>query len=269
MIQECARVSGVGSLSRPARTYRKGRVFTLAELLSSQRIFNVPRTPLSEIHTEVTAMLDRIAALPSRVIVPRIPLLTNQDGYGTCVAQAAYILYGHAFKTKYGRFPAIGQDQIFAFYDLCKKVDGDPDPYRFKGTWLLTALRVMRGSGFPLADGTRGPKITGYEFVGWNADDIRRSLAQQQTPVLFRIDWDYKWMSLPPSRIMNVPSGHILGGHAMASFGYDDSVAGGSDADRNSWGRWSSGGNGNCYFPYGYKNAPTAGLEAWRVNGIQ
>jgi len=235
-------------------------------MVSEQRIFNAGPSPWQHIQDADPALLDRLTPLPSRVIVPRIPLLVDQDGTGTCVAHAAYILYGHAYKTKYGAFPAIGEQEILAFYDLCKKVDADPDPYRYKGTWLTTALRVMRGSGYPLANGARGPKIIGYEFVGYDADSIRRSLAQHQTPVMYRIDWDYTWLSLPPSRIMLTPSGHILGGHALSSFGYDDAVAGGSDADRNSWGKWSSGGNGNCYFPYTMKEGH--GLEAWRVTGI-
>jgi hypothetical protein len=234
----------------------------------TQRILNAERTPIAEIKTEPLVTLDRTLTLPTRVIVPMIPPLMDQGITGSCVAHAAYILYGHHYKQRYGRFPLIGEPEILKFYDLCKKVDGEPDPERIKGTYLLTALRVMAGSGWPLADGTRGPKITGYEYVGDDYMDVKRSIAQYNDPILFAIPWDANWISLPANRVLKRPVGQWIGAHAMADFGYDDNhaVAGEAYADRNSWGRWSSGGNGMAYIRDEYKQLWW--LEAWRVKGI-
>jgi len=236
----------------------------------TQRILNVgPSSPL-EIRVEETVVLDRALVLPEKKVVPFIPPLVDQEQTGTCVAHAAYILYGHAYKRKYGHFPPITEKSILAFYDLCKKVDHDPDPGRSHGTTLLTALRTMAGSGFPFDDGTRGPRITGYEYVGDDYNDVKLALAQFDTPVLFRLNWDANWMYLPTSKIVKPPVGQIIGGHAMADFGFDDNLLAVYDAlsyaDRNSWGKWSLNGNGNCYFKAAYKK--DHGLEAWRVKGV-
>ncbi len=234
----------------------------------TQRILNADPTPPEEIKTEPVVTLDRAIVIPSRLVLPNIPPLMDQEG-GTCVAHAAYVLYGHHFKQKYGHFPAIGEPEILKFYDLCKKVDGQPDPNRIYGTTLLTALRTMAGSGYPLADGSRGPHISGYQYVGDDYNDTRLAMAQYRDPILFRVNWDANWMYLPVSRILKAPVGQWIGGHAMADYGYDDNLAGGTadaDADRNSWGKWSVNGNGSCYFRAEYK--AKAYLEAWRVTGI-
>lgn len=232
----------------------------------TQRILNAFPTPASEIRVESATTIDRAVPMAARVIVPSIPLLVDQGDTGTCVAHAAYILYGHHFKQRYGKFPAIGEPEILKFYDLCKQVDHDPDPDRTHGTWLVTALRTMAGSGWPLANGKRGPRITGFEYVGDDYDTVKVAIAQYGDPILYRVDWDAGWFPLPANKIVRPPIGQIVGGHAMADFGYDDHINQQSDADRNSWGKWSSGGNGNCYFRGSYK--ASHGLEAWRVTGI-
>ena len=236
----------------------------------TQRILNQEPSPPGEIATEERAALPvRGAVIPSRIIVPMIPPRMDQGITGTCAAHAGYILYGHHYKQKYGRFPLIGEPEILKFYDLCKQVDGQPDPERVLGTYLLTVMRVMAGSGWPLADGTRGPRITGYEYVGNDYDDVRRSIATYNDPVLIGMSWDANWMGLPASRVLKQPVGQIIGGHAVGVFGYDDNhpIAGPALADMNSWGRWSAGGNGMCYQRDDY--LPGRWVEAWRAKGIQ
>lgn len=228
-----------------------------------QRILNVGPTPQSEIKVETIVSLDRTLILPSRKLLTGIPLLVDQGSTGTCVAHAAYGLYNWWFKRKYGHFAPL---DIMAFYDLCKIVDHDPDPERTHGTLLLTALRTMAGSGYPFIGGGRGPKIIGYEYIGDNTADVKLALAQHSDPVLFRVDWDANWMTLPYSRILKAPVGQIIGGHAMYDYGYDDNINGASDIERNSWGRWSTAGNGGCYMRDAYKDSHR--LEAWRVTGI-
>lgn len=234
----------------------------------TQRILNAVPTPEAEITGEQRATLD-LVTLPVRKIVGMIPPRQDQGGTGTCVAHAAYILYGHHFKAKYGRFPLIGEPEILRFYDMCVAVEGRTDPERAFGIFSVTAMRVMKGSGWPLADGKRGPRIKGYEYVGNGYQQVRQSIAQYDDPVYVAMSWDAAWMGLPPSRILKVPVGQMIGGHALGAFGYDDAhpVAREALALMNSWGRWSAKGNGMCYQRDEYTT--DRWFEAWRVTGME
>ncbi len=234
-----------------------------------QRIFNVVPTPQEEIDKEDVAQLDRAAGFPARVILGFIPPTLDQIG-GTCVAHAAYVLYQHLYKRKYGHFAPITEKGVLAFYDLMKKVENDPDPDRTHGAYLLTAMRVMAGSGFPFDDGTRGPKITAYHYVGNKAHDGRLAIAQYGFPVLMGVPWDANWVYLPTTHILRPPVGQVIGGHAMGEIGYDLNVKpdlGGTNVDRNSWDGWSSDGFSSCYFPERYKDQ-AGWYECWQATGI-
>lgn len=234
----------------------------------TQRILNAQPSPLDEIAKEEQAQLDRAATFPARIVLGGVPPARDQGNTGTCVAHAAYGLYAWWYKRKYGSFPAIGEEAILAFYDLCKRIDGDPDPGRTHGTTLLTALRVMKGSGFPLDGGGRGPKVSGYHYVGPKAHDGRLALAQFGSPILFALGWDANWFYLPTTHILKRPVGQIVGGHAMYDYGYDLGVTTGCDISRNSWGPWSSDGFTGCYFAETYKDGPGYWYECWQVTGI-
>lgn len=231
-----------------------------------------PPSPPEAFETARHASLERASATAlSRILLPGVPARIDQQG-GTCVAHAARIVYGWWYRKLTGRVAPIGEDATLRFYDLCKRVDGDVDPDRTHGTTLWTALRVMRGSGFPLDDGTRGPHIAGYEYVGNDATAVRASLVDHRSPVLWRIDFDQRWLYLPASRILRAPGGTIIGGHAMAAVGFDDTIDApgpieGADIDANSWVPWSGYWGGICYFPGAYKT-PARGFEAWRVIGL-
>lgn len=234
----------------------------------TQRILNAQPSEPSEVEKEEQAQLDRAATFPVRVVLTGVPPVRDQGNTGTCVAHGAYGVYSWWYKRKHGAFPPIGEASILAFYDLCKKVDGQPDPNRIYGTSALTALRVMAGSGYPLDNGTRGPKITGYHYVGPKAHDGRLALAQFGSPVMFSIGWDANWFYLPTSHILKAPVGQLVGGHLMYEYGYDLAVTTGCDLDRNSWGAWSSDGFPSCYFPERYKDSPDTWYECWQVTGI-
>lgn len=235
-----------------------------------QRVMNVVPTPQEEIDKEEKAQLDRAAGFPVRVVLPFIPPVLDQQG-GTCVAHGAYVLYQQLYKTKYGHFAPITERGVLAFYDLMKKVENDPDPNRTHGAYLVTAMRVMAGSGFPFDNGTRGPKITGFHYVGNKAHDGRLALAQYRTPVLMGTGWDANWFYLPRTHILKAPVGQLVGGHAMGEIGYDLNVMpqlGGTDIDQNSWDGWCADGFGRCYFPESYKDRPDSWYEVWQATGI-
>lgn len=234
----------------------------------TQRIFNADPTPIGDISGEVAAPIDRAAPLSPRKQILPVPARLDQGATGTCVAMAARMVYCHAFRLKYGKWPAIGVPEVFAFYHLVRQaVNAPPDPGMGQGLTLQWALRTMKGSGYPLASGKRGPKITGYEYVGSTTDDAQRAVDQFSVPVLYRLDWDANWLYLARNRVLKAPVGHTVGGHAMSGWGYDIEVAGSSDIDANSWGKWSVDGSGMCYFPDAYK--ADRGLEIWRVVGIE
>jgi hypothetical protein len=232
----------------------------------TQRILNVKPSPETHLAETERARLD-LVTIPNRVVVGMIPPRMNQEG-GTCVAHMAYVLYSHKFKEKYGRFPAIGEPEILKFYDMCVKVEGRSDPDRMSGIFMTTAFRVMKGSGFPLADGKRGPKATGFQYVGSTYDEIKRSLAQYNDPVGVALWWDANWMSCPTSKILRPPVGQVIGGHAFGAFVYDDAyqTAGDVGGNVNSWGfRW--GPNGTFYLKDDYYE--NRWVEAHRLTGIE
>jgi hypothetical protein len=234
-----------------------------------QRILNAQQSPVEEIAKEEQAQLDRAATFPDRIVLTGCPPTQDQQG-GTCVAHAAYFLYQWWYKRKYGHFAPITEPSILRFYDLMKQVDHQPDPQRIYGTSLLTAMRTLAGSGFPLDTGGRGPKITGYHYVGDKAHDGRLALAQFGSPIAFALGWDANWFYLPTSHILKAPVGQIVGGHAMAEYGYDLAARAPRklDIDRNSWDGWSSDGFGSCYFDEAYKDDPAYWYECWQVTGI-
>jgi len=180
----------------------------------------------------------------------------------------AYNVYSHHHKEKYGRFPVIGVSEINAFYDLCVKVEGGYDPERVNGLWPVTAFRVMRGSGFPIAGGKRGPHITGFQYVGSTYADVKRSIAQYNDPVGMAVGWDAAWMTCPTNKVLRQPVGQLIGGHAFTAFVYDDnySTAGEAEGNANSWGLdW--GPNGTFYLRDDY--LLDRWVEAWRITGIE
>jgi len=237
----------------------------------TQRIFNVRPSPPDEIDREerATFTVERAALdIPSgRTVVGMIPPRTDQGSLGTCIAHMSYVLYSHKFKEKYGRFPAIGIPEINAFYDLCVKVEGGYDPERTGGLWPVTAFRVMRGSGFPLAGGKRGPHITGFEYVGSTYADVRRSIVTFNDPVGVALSWDSAWMVCPTNKVLRPPVGQIIGGHGFAAFVRDDAYAGVGEVEGNvqSWGKW--GPNGTFYLRDDY--LLDRWVEGWRIKGIE
>jgi hypothetical protein len=233
----------------------------------TQRILNVQPSPETHIAEAERAALD-LVAIPSRVVVPMIPPRMDQGSTGTCVAHMAYVLYSHAYKQKYGRFPLIGTPEIFKFYDLCLRVEGRTDPERLFGLWMTTAFRVMKGSGYPLADGSRGPHTTGFQVVGNTYAEVKRAIAQYNDPVGMACTWDANWMVCPATKVLRPPVGQDIGGHAFAAFVYDDAyrTVGEVEGNANSWGLdW--GPNGTFYLRDEYMDGRW--VEAYRLTGIE
>lgn len=230
----------------------------------TQRILNAEPSNPADIALEEQAPLDRVEPIPpGRIVLPLVPAATDQGTDGTCVAHAVGGVYAWWYRQRHGVFPKLDQR---AFYTLVRRAVGaPPDPTYSLGLTLLWALRTAKGSGYPLANGTRGPRITGFAYVGSHFDEIQRAIVQLRVPAVYRIDYDAQWFYLPANKILKPPIGQIVGGHAMYDFGFDDNVKGTGlecGIDRNSWGpEWAT-----VYFPDAYKDA--AGLEGWIITGI-
>jgi hypothetical protein len=148
-----------------------------------------------------------------------------------------------------------------ALYALVKDLERRETGLEFDGVYIRDVLRIMKGSGTPLQDGTRDGKISTYYRVPSGTAAFKAALFNSQVPLYFRIDWDRNWMSLPYNKVVKTPINDIIGGHALYIWGWDDNVNGGSWLIRNSWGRWSTAGNGNAYLAYRF--LANRNPEAW------
>lgn len=214
----------------------------------TQRILNAQPSGLDARDYEL--VLDTLAPLPARFTWGGLGPVLDQGQTGTCVSHAGDgVRQWQEKRDGHGVIPA----DPFKLYDLCKLVDGQPDPGRQYGTSLRTVLRVLKGSGTPLYGGGNGGKIATYYRIATVTDTIKRALIQHG-PILTATDWDANWMYLGSSHILKAPVGHMIGGHAFYLWGWDDHVNGGSFLMRNSWGRdWStSKGTGNAYMAFRY-----------------
>jgi len=187
---------------------------------------------------------------PRRYVAPGMGPVYNQRNTGTCSAHgAAGVRVWQEKRDGHGVIPV----DIFRLYDLVKNVvDEQPDPRRVIGTHIRSVMRLMKGTGIPLL-GQRaagaGGKIETYWQVQGGQLAVKAAI-MAHGPLLSRADWDGGWMKLPITRVVKQPIGVIVGGHIFDVFGWDDDVNDGSWIIRNSWGRWSIGGNGNAYLAY-------------------
>lgn len=195
---------------------------------------------------------DTAAILPRRYIVPGMGPAYNQGSSGTCSSHgAAAVRVWQEKRDGKGVIPV----DIYRLYDLVKSVvDGQPDPGRTRGTTIRSVMRLMKGTGIPLrgqAPPGAGGKIETYWRILGPSPAATTTLVKQALvahgPLMSRCDWDAAWMRLPINRVVKPPSGDIVGGHIWTLIGWDDDVDLGCWIIRNSWGRWSLGGNGNAY----------------------
>lgn len=205
---------------------------------------------------------DTAVPLERRFLVTGLGPLLDQGSTGTCVAHTgAGVRHWQEKRDGHGVIPI----DVLELYDLCKSIDGVADPARRLGTTLRTLLRVLKGSGTPLRGGGRAGRIAVYWRVTVSTSEIKRALLARG-PLAARLDWDANWMRLPPNRVLRGPAGVTVGGHAFLLIGWDDDVNGGAWIIRNSWGRWSQGGNGNAYLAY--RHTTGRRLEVWASTDV-
>jgi len=222
------------------------------------------------------------AGLPSSVdLFPDLPSPLDQGERSTCVAFAALAAVEQE-ASQAGHYQRMSEQ--FLYWD-CKQNDGIPS---LPGTYLAVAFRVLQGDGccldstwaynphLALGNESQGPppqqaspEAAAYRITGSNqlpptsVPDIKRELARARC-VSFSIPVFNSWYLNPVTEntgdIPNpLPGEAVVGGHAMAMIGYQDSpdpgLGGGRFLIRNSWSNWGNAslhGTGYGTIPYSY-----------------
>lgn len=120
-------------------------------------------------------------------------------------------------------------------------------------------------------------KVTAYARCT-NLTSIKNALAAGQPVVIgFNVyaSFEGAWGNIPHgqtgSGMMPMPNKtteQLLGGHAVAVVGYNDTLNGGRLICRNSWGT-SWGDNGYFYMPYGVINDTTMSSDFWTIGAVR
>jgi len=225
--------------------------------------------------------------LPSEVDYrPNLPPVWNQLDKGVCVWAA--ICWGmKAFQEiGQGDFPAGGLSVAYG-YERSKQFDGIPDQ---AGTYPRVALKVLQDYGVcteaelpfssltsdrnvpsppPELDASAAKyKIQTYaqvlnftdKFRTGKVEELKRAIYQQGV-VLVAVLVCSNFLDIkPPDYFIPLPSGRILGGHAVALVGYSDARQ--AFLLRNSWGEgWGDKGYG--WLPYSWVTAQNVDLGGW------
>ncbi|MDF3029023.1 MAG: papain family cysteine protease [Fluviicola sp.] len=187
------------------------------------------------------------------------PLPGHQGGQGSCVAWAV----GYGLKSYQeaveSRIKPVSSDRIFSpsyLYNQVKISGCAEGAYLWKALDFLKTTGITNLNEFPydqydcfripgdnLKFSANRNRIADYRTVDFkNAMSVKSQIASN-FPVPFLMEVDEGFYKLPYGQVYNIPSGKILGHHAMVVVGYDDN----RNAFKvlNSWGTdWSTGGYG-------------------------
>jgi len=244
-------------------------------------------------------------SLPSKVDYrPNMPPVFDQGSRGSCVS-CAITWSDKAFEEiSQGDFPAKGLSVAY-LYSMCKKNDGIPG----EGTYLRVAYKILKDYGvcseddLPYSELLKLPqpqvpkipsfcheaaqefKIASYAKLADLTDtpEQRQKAVQLMKEAIFcegpivgaLIVCENFFDVKAPDYTIPIPQGRILGAHAVALVGFDDSKH--VFILRNSWGtRW--GQDGYAYLPYEFVLSsydPTGGgdvgwyfFEAWTSTDV-
>lgn len=226
--------------------------------------------------------------LPNQHYLQKIKI-KNQSSLGSCVGFAGSYVKDHQEKINHPQMNY--ETSPMYLYSECKRQDGIPHT---EGTYPRIAMQVLLKQGIALekdmpykwSDKFNLPtpnqqthkqaehfKIGAYARV-YAIDEIKQAIADNQ-PVMIGLILCENFEH-PENGFIDLPQGHIIGGHAMCIDGYDDNMTftykngvtrKGFFRVVNSWGEeW--GDKGYCYIPYDYHSFRTdIGMnffdEAW------
>jgi C1A family cysteine protease len=201
--------------------------------------------------------------LPSSVdLEPEMPPVYDQDGIGSCTANAAATMF--RFVDRKQGLADEDPARLFIYY-VTRVLEGSQN--WDAGSSIRDAMKVLADTGAPpeadwpyipskftvqppqsAYDDAKGHESTLYLSVSQTENDMKACLAAGYP---FEIGFTvYQNFETDPNGIIGMPSGPLLGGHAVCVSGYDDTTR--RWKARNSWGAWGIDGSGNFTIPYDY-----------------
>ncbi len=259
------------------------------------RTFGVVKSPPDNRDYIYSAIKPITTALPTRFLLPEWPV-NNQGQFGSCVGQAASAIKDYQEAKERGE--VVDTSPLYV-YSKCKQQDGLAQA----GTYPRTAMSVLAKSGIcsevtfpyklmnndvkpPTASAIIDQEAQQYKIKSYariNALDEIKQAILSDGPVLIALLWTSA-ANTPEQGFLPMPSGSILGGHAVAVTGWDDNLNHtykvaykgkhtfkGFLRVRNSWGAaW--GDLGYCWIPYELFTDTDADtppfMEAWTTVDI-
>lgn len=223
--------------------------------------------------------------LPAEVDYRRnMPPVWDQGQLGTCVAAASCWGLKAFQEISQGDFPAKGLSVAY-LYALCKQRDGIPNE---AGTYPRVALKVLQEIGVctedvlpyswlntdknvpqppvNLAEQASKYRIKTYAQICGITDKNRSGTVEALKRAIWREGVVLAALLVcsnflePKDGIIPLPSGRVLGGHAVTLCGYSDKRQ--AFLLRNSWGqKW--GENGYAWLPYSWITARDLDIGYW------
>lgn len=242
-------------------------------------------SPPDERDWPLSAIAEPVTLPPAVRLDNFVPFVLDQGKCGTCVAFSGAQI-NNVFANRRQALPKDGLSPLF-LYVRCKQEDGIP---KQEGTYPRVALKVMQKDGIapestlpysrlPQDACLLFPEITEVHISAaqefkikayarlWTVDEMKQALAAGKLIMAGVLVTDS--FLCPVDGVIPLPEGRILGAHAIALCGYDDT----KQAFRivNSWGTaW--GEKGFAWLPYAFCEwksdlGMTALAEAWAVEG--
>lgn len=208
----------------------------------------------------------------------------DQGKWGTCVGQACASLKEiHEVRNYPLQPPELSPLFVYA---ECKKVDGIPDT---EGTYPRVAMAVLKKQGICLEnlmpydsmdkplpmttaealENAENFKIGAYARIQ-TIPELKQAI-YKEGPVLAGILVFENFLNPNSAGFIPLPSGRLLGGHAICVIGWNDTLINGQQQGffriRNSWGKfWGDKGYGWIpydFFNYKVLNIQPVWLESW------
>ncbi|GAA0137290.1 hypothetical protein YSY43_41310 [Paenibacillus sp. YSY-4.3] len=205
-------------------------------------------------------------SIPRQFVADNITPVRDQGPDGTCVGFACTVGMKESQEQKeHNKYIELSPRYL---YQKCKEIDGIPEA---NGTYIRVAMEILYHIGVceerywpyhPAQIGRPEPgadenasyyKVKSYCSMGKSLDTMKRSLVVNGPFVIGVTVYD-NWRNPEVGKTGKIPmpSGNILGGHALCVVGYDDDTQ--MFKFKNSWGdRWGDKGFG--YLPYQYTEA--------------
>jgi C1A family cysteine protease len=220
-----------------------------------------------------------MASLPASVdLRPQMPPVYDQGNIGSCTAQAlgALLQYDEIKQNKGNKNTP---SRLFIYYNervLQNTINSDSGASMRTGIqsivqwgfcdeslWAYDTTRYKNKPPINAYGAALPERVSHYSRLNQNLIQLKTTLVQGNPFVFgFSVYDPFVSKTVALNGILPMPSGRMLGGHAVLAVGYDDSHQ--AFIIRNSWGAtW--GLSGYFYMPYSYITNPGLAADFWVV----